>query len=193
MAAARSGEHPGTIGADKGYDTKGSWLHGPAGRHTPCGPLSRPKPVSASPPSFLYSHLLGKGGRRHQWGKGTGHGASQPTQHQEALPSACLTGGYLWDNYGKITTSASALSRFPARSLAGAFTVAVSLCLASCGGTRSAPQDQVKGVVNDVLQDKTARDKVEGTVRNSLDILYSLSKIGKKLVDQELADLEEQQ
>lgn len=63
----------------------------------------------------------------------------------------------------------------------------------TAGGTRSAPQEQVKGVVNDVLQDKTARDKVEGTVRNSLDILYSLSEIGKKLVDKELTDLEEQQ
>ena len=80
------------------------------------------------------------------------------------------------------------MSRFPAKSLVGASTVAVSLFLASCGG--SAPQE-VQGVVNDVLKDKTAREKAEGTVRNSLDILYSLSEIGKKLVNEELANLEE--
>ena len=43
--------------------------------------------------------------------------------------------------------------------------------------------------MNDVLQDKTARDQVEATIRNTLDIFYSLSEIGKELVEKELADL----
>ena len=72
------------------------------------------------------------------------------------------------------------------RCIFGASAIAVFLLLASCGGIRSAPEDQVEGIVNDILYDKTARDQVEATIRNTLDIFYSLSEIGKELVEKEL-------